>query len=366
MASSRTAPPDIPTPYLAVDRDVLDRNVAAMAASARDRGLALRPHAKTHKCREIARRQLDAGAAGLTVATVSEAEIFAAAGSAEVFIAYPVWADHDLGKRLRSVAERCSLQVGVDSVDGARMLARHGAGGVFDILVEIDSGQHRTGVPPEAAADVAVAAARAGLTVRGVFTFPGHGYGPGRAAAAARDEEHALRHASAAVRSAGIPVAVRSGGSTPTAALTEAAAGDAGGMTELRPGVYVFGDAQQFELGTCTEADIALTAVATVVSRAPGRVVLDAGSKTLGADRPPWTTGFGRLPDYPDARVSALSEHHATVSWPAGSPRPELGDTLRVMPNHVCAAVNLADDLTVVAGGTVVDRWPVAARGANT
>jgi D-serine deaminase-like pyridoxal phosphate-dependent protein len=163
------------------------------------------------------------------------------------------------------------------------------------------------------------------------------------------------------LKAAGVDVQVLSGGSTPTAALTKA-----GSVTEIRPGIYVFGDAQQIELGTCAIEQIALTAASTVVSRAAGRVVLDAGSKVLGADRPAWTTGYGRLADHPDARVSALSEHHATVTWPSTSVLPELGTVLRVVPNHVCSAVNLADELVVVAGGAVVDRWRVAARGANS
>jgi D-serine deaminase-like pyridoxal phosphate-dependent protein len=136
-------------------------------------------------------------------------------------------------------------------------------------------------------------------------------------------------------------------------------------MTEMRPGVYVFGDGQQWELGATTPERIALTCLATVVSHAGGNVVLDAGSKVLGADRASWATGFGRLLDHPDARITLLSEHHAVVTWPHDTDRPELGSTLRVVPNHVCNAVNLADTLVVVRGGAVVDAWPVAARGAN-
>lgn len=343
------------TPYLAVDRDVLDRNVAAMAASARARGLALRPHAKTHKCVEIARRQLDAGAAGLTVATVGEAEVFAGAGCTDLFVAYPLWVDPARGARVRELAGRVTLAVGVESVEGAEALARHA--GPVDVLVEIDSGHHRTGVPPQEAAAVAVAAERAGHRVRGVFTFPGHGYGPGNPAPAAGDEGSVLAGAAALVRAAGVEVDVLSGGSTPTAALTSSR------LTEMRPGVYVLGDAQQWEMGTCAPEQIALTVAATVVARRPGRVVLDAGSKALGADRPAWTTGFGRLLDAPDARVVALSEHHATVTWPGRLPSP--GDVVRVVPNHVCAAVNLADTLTVVADGGPVETWAVAARGRN-
>lgn len=338
------------TPYVAVDVDVLDRNVAGMAAVARERGLALRPHAKTHKCLEIARRQVEHGAAGLTVATVSEAEVFAGGGFDDLFIAYPIWPSPGRAARLRALADRVALRVGVDSGESAEALAK--AVGPLDVLVEIDSGHHRSGVRPVDAARVAEAAERAGHHVRGIFTFPGHSYGPGQQQPATLDE-------AAALAEAGSWAEVRSGGSTPTAALA-----GTGPLTEIRPGVYVFGDAQQVELGTCGWDDVALTVVATVVSRTGERVIVDAGSKVLGADRLAWSTGFGRLPDHPDARIVALSEHHATIEFP-GEP-PGRGDVVRVAPNHVCATVNLADELVVVRGGTEVDRWRVAARGANT
>jgi D-serine deaminase-like pyridoxal phosphate-dependent protein len=344
-----------PTPYLAVDLGVLDRNIARMAGS----GVAVRPHVKTHKCVEIARRQLAAGATGITVATVAEAEVFVAAGCTDVFIAYPLWVDAARGVRLRSLAERASVRIGVESVEGAQAAARWG--GPLEVLVEVDSGHHRTGVVPSRAGEVAAAAARAGLGVRGVFTFPGHGYGVGSAAEAATDESTSLSQAASAVRSAGLQVDVLSGGSTPTASLADTSV-----LTELRPGVYVFNDAQQLELGSCAAGEVALTTAATVISRGPDRVVLDAGSKVLGADRPGWVTGFGRLLDHLDARITALSEHHATVEFRPGSVLPELGSAVRVVPNHVCNAVNLADELVVVSEGSVVDRWRVAARGANT
>lgn len=353
--------PDLETPCLVIDVGVLDRNLQSMAARARDRGLALRPHAKTHKCLEIAHRQVELGAAGLTVATVSEAEVFASAGFTDLFLAYPVWAGGARGTRLRALAEQAALRVGVDSTEGAAVLARAVDGADVEVLVEIDSGHHRTGVLPEHAGQVALAAVRSGLHITGVFTFPGHGYGPDCRAQAAADESRALQEADAALRRARIEVSVRSGGSTPTAKLA-----DEYTLSELRPGVYVFNDAQQVELGTADWDGIALTAASTVVSRSGRNVVLDAGSKVLGADRPVWTTGVGRLPDHPGARVSALSEHHATVTFPEGEPLPELGSVLRVAPNHVCAAVNLADELFISSGGAVVDRWLVAARGRNS
>jgi D-serine deaminase-like pyridoxal phosphate-dependent protein len=345
------------TPYLAVDPALLDRNLTAMAASARNRGLALRPHAKTHKCVEIARRQVALSGGGLTLATVAEAEVFADAGLDDVFLAYPVVAAGPRARRLRALTERVTLRVGVDSAEGAALLASAVPG--LEVLVEIDSGHRRTGVAPDRAGEVAAAARSTGLQVAGVFTFPGHSYAPGERKQAAGDEATALAAAADALRAAGIEPRVRSGGSTPTAALS-----DGGVLTELRPGVYAFQDAQQAELGSADLADVALTAVATVVSRQGDRAVVDAGSKVLGADRPAWTTGYGRLPDQPDARIVALSEHHATVTFTG--PVPAVGERVRIAPNHVCTAVNLADELVVVDGGVEVDRWRVAARGANT
>lgn len=361
-------PDEIQTPEIVVDRDVLERNIARMAETARAKGLQLRPHAKTHKIPEIAALQLAAGAVGLTVATIGEAEVFVERGVDDIFIAYPVWIGARQAERLARLSKRARIAVGTDSIEAADNMARQlvsAAGGV-EVLVEIDSGHHRSGVGPDRAVQIARAASAAGLRVTGVFTFPGHGYAPGMPVEAAEQEERALREAAKLLAEAGFEVSRVSGGSTPTAALTGATA-----ATEMRPGVYVFGDAQQFELERCAPEDIALTIAATVVSRhegdgaAPRRVVLDAGSKIIGGDRPAWATGFGRLMDHREARITALSEHHATVVWPEGEELPALGTRLRVIPNHVCVAVNLVDAVAVVSNGNVVDRWDVAARGKN-
>jgi D-serine deaminase-like pyridoxal phosphate-dependent protein len=346
-----------PTPYLRVDLDRLRRNIETAADWSRRTGVALRPHAKTHKSPQVARLQLDAGAAGLTVATVGEAEVFAAHGCTDLFVAYPVWVDDRAAERLGALTEGARVAIGVDSVDGAgragRLLAAYGV----EVVVEVDSGQHRTGCSPEQAGEVATAAARAGLRVRGVFTFPGHSYDPGGRRVAGADEARALSTARDALVAAGLEVSVVSGGSTPSWEHL-----DTGVVTEARPGVYVFGDAQQWELGSMAPETIALTCRATVVSRAGGRAVLDAGSKALGADRAAYSTGFGRLPSHPDARIVQLSEHHAVVDL-AGAPLPRPGSRLDVVPNHCCAAVNLADELWVAEGDTRA--WPVAARGRN-
>lgn len=292
------------------------------------------------------------------MATVGEAEIFARHGCPDLFVAYPVWADESAAERLRDLAERGSIAIGVESIEGAaragRLLAPYGV----EVLVEVDSGQHRTGCPPEQAGTIAVAATRAGLRVRGVFTFPGHSYAPDGMAAAAADEARALATARDAMVAEGLEVSVVSGGSTPSWAHLDTTV-----VTEARPGVYVFGDAQQWELGSMPPESLALTCRATVVSHAGGRAVLDAGSKALGADRAPYCSGFGRLLDHPDARIVHLSEHHAVVDLD-GTPLPRVGSRVDVVPNHCCAAVNLADDLWVEEFGGLRP-WPVAARGRN-
>jgi D-serine deaminase-like pyridoxal phosphate-dependent protein len=346
---------DVETPAAVVDRARLERNIARMAGMTQERGLALRPHVKTHKIPEIAALQLAAGAVGITVATIGEAEVFVEHGATDLFVAYPLWLTAAKADRIRALLGRARVALGVDSVEAAANTGRLLAG--IEVLVEVDSGHHRSGVDPVEVAAVARAAREAGLVVAGAFTFPGQSYGPGAAAPAARQEHDALAAAGTALRVAGFEVAVLSGGSTPSVAATEA-----GGATEVRPGVYVFGDAQQWELGHCDPDEIALTVLATVVSVHPDRVILDAGSKMLGADRAAWASGYGRLLDYPEARITSLSEHHATVVGVDLRP----GDRVRVVPNHVCAAVNLVDEVVVVRDGHVEGRWVVAARGRNS
>ena len=347
------------TPYLRIDLPRLRHNVRRVAAQAADSRLALRPHVKTHKCVEIARLQVDAGAAGITVATIGEAEVFVREGFRDVLIAYPLWIDDTAARRLQDLLHQAVVTIGVDSPAGAAAAGRHLGGHGVRALVEVDSGQHRSGVPPEEAGTLGVLAARAGLDVRGVFTFPGHGYDPDGRAQAAVDEARALATAVAALRAEGLEPEVVSGGSTPTLG-----AADVGVLTEIRPGVYVLGDAQQWELGSMSPEDIALVCRTTVVSHAGGRLVVDAGSKALGADRPPWATGFGRLPAFPDARIVLLGEHHGVVDL-GDEPLPPIGSTVDVVPNHVCNAVNLAEHL-YVADDTELRAWEVRARGRNS
>jgi len=357
-------PAGLATPCLYVDLDVLDRNIAAMQATMDARGIALRPHVKTHKSVAIARRQLAAGAAGVTVGTLGEAEVMADAGITDLFVAYPVWAAGPKAKRLAALHARAQVIVGIDSAAGARGLAAAVARSATSlrVAVEIDSGQHRTGVTFDAAAGVAVAARDAGLEVIGVFTHGGHGYASGAdRSTAASDEVRLLGEAAARLGAAGFTVSLISAGSSPTAVLSAVAP-----VNEERPGTYVFWDRQMVGLGAGEPDAVALVVLSTVVSAAvPGQVVLDAGAKTLTKDRPAWLDGFGALPAYPSATVSRVYDYHAVVWIPPGTPAPALGEVVAVVPNHVCPVVNQFDELVVGRAGVALERWPVDARGRS-
>ena len=361
MLTGEQLPDGLPTPATVVFADRLERNLAAMAAFASDAGMALRPHAKTHKCVEIARRQLALGARGLSVATVGEAEALTAGGQlhpADVFIAYPVWAEDDIIDRVGRLGRHAQITVGVDSPEAVGRLAP--LAGQVRVMVELDCGLRRTGVLAENAVEVAQAVQRARLELAGIFTFPGHSYAPGAGRGAAEDEAATLIKGAEILAAAGFDGLQRSGGSSPSAKHAHPDA-----LTELRPGVYVFNDAMQLELGAATMDEVALMVAATVISRpAAGRLVLNAGSKVLGADRPAWTTGHGRLADWPEARIVGLWEHHAVVTLD-DDPGPALGETVAVVPNHTCTAVNLVPELLVVQNNHIAAHWPVAARAAN-
>jgi D-serine deaminase-like pyridoxal phosphate-dependent protein len=324
------------------------------------RGVALRPHAKTHKSVAVGRLQVEAGARGLTVGTLGEVEVFAEGDLTDLFLAYPLWVDDGKARRLRAAADRCRLRVGVDSVEGATRLGRAAEGSLEGVLVEIDSGGHRTGVPPDEVVAVARAADAAGLRVLGVFTHGGHGYAPDAAEGAADDEVRALSEAAAALQAAGFDAPVRSAGSTPTAI---GSARD--GVTEERPGTYVYGDRQQVALGACRPERVGLVVVATVVSVAPGRFVLDSGAKTLTKDGRPWLAGSGWLPRYPGVVVRSLSDYHAVCDTEDGQV-PVLGERVVVVPNHVCPVVDLFDTMWVAEVDRVMDRWPIDARGRSS
>ena len=355
---------DLSTPAVLVDLDVLERNIARMAGWARDAGVRLRPHAKTHKCPQIARLQRAAGAWGLSVAKVGEAEVFADAGFDDLFVAYPVVGE-DKGRRLVALGDRVRLAVGVDSVEGAATLAGpfQDAGRSLDVLLKVDVGYGRVGVTPDRAVAVGQAVAELpGLRLRGVFTHAGHGYLAETKAGVddiARQEGERLAAAASDLRAAGLPIEEVSVGSTPTAAQAMRVAA----VTECRPGNYVFHDATQVALGTCRLEDCALTVVATVVSvPAPDRAVVDAGSKTLSSDPlRPRAGGYGQVLGRA-SRIEKLSEEHGVITVAPGDVF-RVGERVRILPNHACVVANLHDRLIGVSGGRVETVLDVAARG---
>jgi len=354
----------IETPAVLVDLDVVERNVAAMAERARRAGVRLRPHAKTHKTVEIGRLQLAAGAGGLSVAKVGEAEVFAAAGFQDLFVAYPVVGE-DKGRRLLALSDRARLAVGVDSPDGARTLDAvfRASGRRLDVLLKVDVGFHRVGVPPDQAVQAAQSISTlCGLRLRGVFTHAGHAYlaeSPDGVGRIGQSEGSILVETAQRIRDAGIEIEEVSVGSTPTARHAMSVPG----VTECRPGNYVFHDASQVSLGVCAPEDCALTVLATVVSvPAADRAVVDAGSKTLSSDplRPSGPGhGFvlGRR-----SRIARLSEEHGVIEVLPGEGF-RVGERVRILPNHACVVSNLHDRLLGVRGDRVEGELAVAARG---
>ena len=352
----------IDTPALIVDVDRLEGNIARWAAFAREAGVKLRPHGKTHKCVEIARRQVSAGAVGLTLAKIGEAEVMARAGVRDIFLAYEVIGGPKL-PRLIALAREIRLRVGIDSVDGAGALARaaEDAGITLDVLLEVDTGLGRCGVRPgEALAALAQDVARlAGLRIAGIFTYRGY---RSDLEAAGREEGEVMVREADRLRRAGIEIEEVSVGSTPTGR----SAGRVGGVTEIRPGTYVFNDAMQVRWGSATPEECALVVLARVISR-PSRdvAVLDAGSKALTAEHGPYSSrgeSHGVIRGYPDCQIDRLWEEHGRVQLTEEARRLRVGDLVEIIPSHVCPTVNLAERLVCVRQGRVVETWAVAAR----
>ncbi|MGE0453695.1 MAG: alanine racemase [Vicinamibacteria bacterium] len=355
---------DLETPAVLVDLDVLERNVARMAGRARQAGVHLRPHAKTHKLPEVGRLQLAAGAAGLSLAKTSEAEVFAEHGFDDLFVAYPV-VGADKGRRLLALADRVRLAAGCDSVAGALLLTEPfaAAGRRLDLRLKVDVGLGRVGVRPEQAEEVALRIADLpGATLSGVFTHAGQAYGGATPEAVAQVGDHEGRTLADVARrlcALGLPIGTVSVGSTPTAARAMRVPG----VSECRPGNYVYHDATQVSLGTCGLEDCALSVLATVVSvTGAERAVLDAGSKTLSSDPlRPRPGGHGFLLGCV-SRVDRLSEEHGVVAVAPGEAFT-VGQRVRVLPNHACVVSNLHDRVVAIRGERVEAVWTVAARG---
>lgn len=354
------------TPVIVVDEAKLRQNIDEMAALAAGNGVALRPHFKTHKTPQIARLQVAAGAVGATCAKLGEAEVFVdQAGITDVLLAYPVVGAPKI-QRLLALMDRAHVTVAVDSVAAAASLsdAMAAAGKTLDIYLEVNTGQDRAGAR---AGDEAVAMALAvndlsGLRLTGVMTHEGHAGSsdPGVIADTARAAGAALVETAARIREHGIELPHVSVGSTPSSWYTPTVPG----VTEMRPGTYAFYDNSIFRHGWIGPDRCAARVVATVVSRpAADRAIIDAGSKALAMDPSPSHPGHGYIVGHPRATIARISEEHGVILLPPNEPGFAVGDRVEVIPNHICPAVNLTDELFVARDGQIVDRWPVAARG---
>lgn len=357
----------IPTPALVIDARTVRRNLAGMAAYVRDRGISLRPHTKTHKSIRLAAMQLESGAIGLTVAKVGELEIMAgAAESPDLLMAYPP-VEPMRCERLAKLAREHTVRVALDSSYAARMVGEstQRAGCTVGVLVDLDVGMGRTGLQtPEQTLVLAQEVSQTrGLRLDGLMIYPGHVWD------LPEKQEPKLKAIAAKVvatlalwRRHGLKAGIVSGGSTPTAFQSHFIRQ----LTEIRPGTYVFNDMNTVRGGFCSLDDCAARFVSTVVSDAvPGQVVIDAGSKTLTQDRclPAPESGHGHVVEYPEARISALSEEHGQVDVRDCSKRPKVGERVTVIPNHICPCVNLLDVMWWDEGTGDLEPLTVDARG---
>ena len=342
----------IETPAALVDEDRLETNLQKAAAYVREHGLRWRPHTKTHKVPELAARQLQAGASGVTVATPREAEVMGTVAE-DVLLAYSPVGASKLA-RLMALPGRVRLSVAVDSREVLAGLAEaaRGAGRRVGVLVELDLGMRRVGVPaPEEAVALAREVAGAeGLEYQGVMFYPGHIRMP------LAEQGPALAEVSR--RLGTFLEALGAAGLKPGVEPHEVV-----GMNEIRPGITPFSDRASAWMGVCGWEEVAYSVLATVVSTAvPGQAVIDAGSKALAKEELP-VGGYGALLERPDVGVHALSEEHGMLDLSCTPWRPRVGERVRVVPNHVCVSVNLQDELWAVRGGQVVGRWDVTGRG---
>ena len=357
---------EIDTPSLVVDLDIFERNLSRVAGYAKEHGLRLRPHTKTHKSVRIGRRQLESGAAGLTVAKVSEAEVMLGAAPTDMLLAYPIVGRAKL-VRLMEVARRTRVTVALDSVVAARPLsdAARAAQVEIGVLAEVDVGLGRVGVAPgEPLLHLAQALRKLPhLSFEGMAFYPGHIKDldePGRHALAQLSE--LLLGILADFHRAGIEAAIVSGGSTPTLFRSHEIAG----LNEIRPGTYVFNDINTVRSGGCALEDCAASILATVVSTAhPGQMIIDGGSKTFSSDRllNSAEPSFGYVVEAPGARFHKMNEEHGFVDLARAGREFGVGDRVRVIPNHICVAVNLHEQVYGLRGETVEEVWKVDGRG---
>ena len=352
---------ELDTPALIVDLDIMERNLRRVADYCASHGLRLRPHTKTHKSIFIARQQLALGAAGLTVAKPGEAEVMLGAEPRDLLVAFPVIGALKL-RRLAAVAAITRVTVALDSLIAAQQLsqAAESSGARFGVVVEIDVGLGRVGVAPgDALAQTQAIRALPGLDWRGITFYPGH----------IKDQDpEKLAGLSAMVgrlveefTAAGLKPEIVSGGSTPALYHSH----EIQGLNEIRPGTYVFNDLNTVASGGCAMEDCAASVLVTVVSRAGSdRMIVDGGSKTFSSDRlSSGGPGHGRVMEAPGAVFHKMNEEHGFIDLSKAERSFEIGEKVRIIPNHICVTVNLHEYVYGVRGGKLEEVWNVEGRG---
>jgi len=322
------------TPAAVIDMDRVERNIARVQAACNAAGVANRPHIKTHKSPELAKLQIAAGARGITCQKLGEAEVMADAGIDDILISYNLLGDEKMA-RLGALRSRIDVTVAADNPVVIADLTRAAAtaGRALPVVVECDTGRKRAGVETSAEAiELArIISTSPDLSFAGFMLYP-----------------------------------TETGWPQAQTFFDEALAKNVGqlrGATEHRPGTYIYNDRMQMAAGVATLDDCALHIYATVVSRAaPERGILDAGSKTLTADSG-GLDGFGLILEHPEAKIARFAEEHGFLDLSRSNTRPNIGDVVRIIPNHVCVVVNMLDEVIMVRGDEIVGVLPVAARG---
>ncbi|CAN5600917.1 alanine racemase [soil metagenome] len=359
----------IATPAIAIDGPCVRRNLSRMADYARSHELKLRPHTKTHKSIELGKMQIASGAAGLTVAKSGEAKVLSAvADDLDLLMAYPA-VDAARCMTIAAVAKSGrTMRVALDSPFAAEALANAAtsANTTIGVLVDLDVGLHRTGVQgPRASLRLAQQIDRTpGLRLDGIMIYPGHIWSrPAEQSRALSAVDAIVEEALQIWRQSGLAAPIISGGSTPTAYQSH----QLKHLTEIRPGTYVFNDMNTVAGGFCSLDDCAARIVATVISdAAPGQVMIDAGSKMLTSDRrfdDPANAGHGNVVEYPQAKITKLSEEHGQVDVRNCNRAPKVGERVSIIPNHICPCVNLQDRMWWIEPGESPRAMNVDARG---
>ncbi|MGJ5132062.1 D-TA family PLP-dependent enzyme [Bradyrhizobium oligotrophicum] len=342
------------TPCAVIDMDRVERNIARIQTQCEAAGVANRPHIKTHKSPVLAKLQIEAGAQGITCQKIGEAEIMAGAGIDNILISYNLIGEEKMA-RLAALQAKADMTVAADNatvISGLPQAAKQ-SGRTLSVVVECDTGRKRAGVetPTEAIQLARQIAASDGLRFAGFMLYPTEtGWDE-----AQRFYDEAL----AGVRAEGLEAAIVSTGGSPNLKNL----GKLKGATEHRPGTYIYNDRMQVAAGVASWDDCALHIYSTVVSRAaPERGILDAGSKTLTTDTG-GLDGHGLILEHPEAKIARFAEEHGFLDLSRSNTRPNVGDVVRIVPNHVCVVVNMMDEVVMVRGDEILGTLPVAARG---